>query len=146
MSRRHRDPYVAGLEQPVLLVPADLALLLWPAVERWVVEHERMGATGKLEAAAPLLKRWSTVVDLYRLGRFADEPRPANHAPAPRQSQSMSYVTADQAADELDCTPQHVTRMARRGDLDGARKVGRDWQIPPEAVAVLKRNGEGTNA
>lgn len=141
MSRR-QDPYVAGLEQPVLLVPADVALLLWPAIERWVREHHTMGATAKLEAAAPLLKRWSTVVELARLGRFAPEPRPANQGPRRGQSKVMSHITAGQAASELHCTAQHVTRMARRGDLDGAHKVGRDWQIPSEAVAVLKRKDE----
>jgi len=44
------------------------------------------------------------------------------------------HMTAQEAADRLGYTVQHVRRLLRDGGLDGA-KVGRDWLVLKTSVA-----------
>lgn len=43
------------------------------------------------------------------------------------------HITAQQAADRLDYTVQHVRRLLREGRLAGS-KVGRDWLVLETSV------------
>lgn len=43
------------------------------------------------------------------------------------------HLTAQQAADRLDYTVQHVRRLLREGRLEGT-KVGRDWVVEESKV------------
>lgn len=50
------------------------------------------------------------------------------------------HITAQEAAERLDYTVQHVRRLLRNGDLEG-RKIGRDWLVGQTSVAefAMKR-------
>lgn len=52
------------------------------------------------------------------------------------------FITTDDAAEQLQYTPQHVRRLVREGKLDG-EKVGRDWLVTRDSVA--KHLGEREN-
>ncbi len=43
------------------------------------------------------------------------------------------YLNCQEAAERLGCTRQHISRLARRGELTG-RKIGRDWVVSRESV------------
>src|SRR5277367_2025151 len=49
-------------------------------------------------------------------------------------AQSEASYTVAEAAAEMTVTQGYVRRLARRGDLNGAEKPGRDWLIPRQAV------------
>ena len=49
----------------------------------------------------------------------------------------MAFQTAKEAADRLGVTIRAVQKWAKEGKLDGAKKVGRDWMIPEEAISAL---------
>lgn len=51
---------------------------------------------------------------------------------ASRQSE-VSYTVAQVAA-EIHVSERHVRRLAKKGDLIGATRHGRDWLIPQTAV------------
>lgn len=53
----------------------------------------------------------------------------------------MTYLTCREAAERLAVSIQTVQRMARRGDLPGARKIGSQgatsqWRIPEDALSA----------
>ena len=54
-----------------------------------------------------------------------------------------NYMTAKEAAEELNITPSRVRAMIRDGVLAGAQKVGRDWLVPRESVENRKKNPVG---
>ena len=64
---RPPDSLILGLDGPELRVPADIAVLLWPAIEAWQAEHVRMGASVKLDSAQPVVDRWSWIVRMRRV-------------------------------------------------------------------------------
>jgi hypothetical protein len=43
-------------------------------------------------------------------------------------------LTTDQAAQMLDRDKTHVALLCRRGKLQGAKKIGRDWVIPKVSI------------
>lgn len=151
-------PYVLGLGGPELRIPADLAVMLWPAIDAWVAEHKRMGATSKLEAAKPAVDAWRYMYLQSRRVRFAREPAdgggefgpassPHDQIPASpppeREGNRSGEATCNtaEAAKVLGCTAKHVRVLADRGDLDGC-KVGRDWVIDRRSVVEhLRRSG-----
>lgn len=45
-----------------------------------------------------------------------------------------AFITTDDAAEQLQYTPQHIRRLVREGKLEG-EKVGRDWLVTQESVA-----------
>lgn len=47
--------------------------------------------------------------------------------------QDPSYLTTDEAAKQLQYSPQHIRRLVREGKLDGT-KVGRDWIVLADSV------------
>ncbi len=49
----------------------------------------------------------------------------------------MAFQTAKEAADRLGVTVRAIQKWAKEGRLDGAKKVGRDWMIPKEAIDAL---------
>ncbi len=49
----------------------------------------------------------------------------------------MAFQTAKEAADRLGVTIRAIQKWAKEGKLDGAKKVGRDWMIPEEAISAL---------
>ena len=46
----------------------------------------------------------------------------------------MEYLTTPQAAAKLGLTTGRVRQLAIAGELPGAKRFGRDWMIPKEAV------------
>ena len=46
----------------------------------------------------------------------------------------MEFETAKVAAERLGCTVRAVQQWASEGKLPGAKKQGRDWMIPTNAV------------
>lgn len=47
-----------------------------------------------------------------------------------------TYLTAEEAAKALGCSPGWVTTKCKRGDVGGATKRGRTWQIPRSFVVT----------
>lgn len=47
-----------------------------------------------------------------------------------------TYITTEDAAEQLDYTPQHIRRLVREGKLQG-EKVGRDWLVREQSVSQL---------
>jgi modification methylase len=47
--------------------------------------------------------------------------------------EDQEYISTEEAARRLRYTPQHVSRLARTGELTG-RKIGRDWMILRDSV------------
>jgi excisionase family DNA binding protein len=47
---------------------------------------------------------------------------------------SRHELTTHQAADQIGWTPSYLRRLARNGDIPGARKHGQDWRIPRRYV------------
>lgn len=67
--------------------------------------------------------------------RHTADTRPAN----------VATVTTREAAALLGVTAHAVRTQARRGRLPGARRVGRDWDVPASTVAdLLARRSSGT--
>jgi excisionase family DNA binding protein len=55
----------------------------------------------------------------------------------------QGWLSAEQVAAMLGMDPRSVRRLARRGELDGARLVAGTWRVPAEAVAEWIRAGCG---
>lgn len=51
----------------------------------------------------------------------------------------MSTVPLAQAAERLACSPEHLMRMARKGEVPGA-KIGRTWVFLEEDLSALVRS------
>jgi len=51
-----------------------------------------------------------------------------------KQVKEMEYFIAKQVAERFNVTPRTVTNWCKAGLLPGARKPGRDWLIPVEAL------------
>lgn len=52
-----------------------------------------------------------------------------------------AFITTDDAAEQLQYTPQHIRRLVREGKLEG-EKVGRDWLVTQDSVAKHLRERE----
>lgn len=61
-------------------------------------------------------------------------------------AQSEASYTVAEAAAEMTVTQGYVRRLARRGDLSGAEKPGRDWLIPRQAVTDYLETRSGRAA
>jgi excisionase family DNA binding protein len=48
--------------------------------------------------------------------------------------QESPYYTSEQAAIILQKTPDTVRRLCQRGEIPGARKIGREWLIPRASI------------
>jgi len=56
-------------------------------------------------------------------------------------------LTPEKCAEILQVTTLVVRRMCKRGEVPGARRVGRDWRIPAMAIGKLfELPGAGTSA
>ena len=51
-----------------------------------------------------------------------------------QEVKKMGFETAKEAAERLGCTVRAVQKWANEGKLPGAKKQGRDWMIPSNAV------------
>ena len=49
-------------------------------------------------------------------------------------AQESPYYTPEQAAVILQKTPDTVRRLCQRGEIPGARKIGREWLIPRVSI------------
>lgn len=49
------------------------------------------------------------------------------------------FLSVEQAAAELGIKPRAVQTACQRGQLPGAIQLGREWRIPPTAVAARKK-------
>lgn len=54
------------------------------------------------------------------------------------------HITAQEAADRLEYTVQHVRRLLREGDLNGT-KIGRDWIVVEGSVMDYATRRENLN-
>ena len=48
--------------------------------------------------------------------------------------QESPYYTSDQAAIILQKHPDTIRRLCKRGELEGARKIGGEWYIPRTTI------------
>lgn len=134
--REPSDPYrlepftPTGPDGPLIL-PHPVAVMLWPAVQAWTVEHERMGARSKLEATGPVRNRWEALV--LHAESFPRETIDGVAQHPPRESQHDDWISTADAADDIGCSRQWVNHLARRGDLD-SKLSGRDRLINRRSV------------
>lgn len=54
---------------------------------------------------------------------------------------NYTFLTSKDVAHLLDCSPDDVAQLAKRGDLE-ARKKGRFWRFRPEDVTDYKSQVE----
>lgn len=50
-------------------------------------------------------------------------------------------LTAKEYAELIGSSPQIVSRLARKGRIPGARKIGRDWLFPADARPIPASKG-----
>lgn len=54
------------------------------------------------------------------------------------------YATVQESAEMLDVTVSYIRRLLRRGDIEGAIKIGRDWIISVEDGKIkIKEKTDG---
>lgn len=59
--------------------------------------------------------------------------------------QLRNYLTIEQAAEVIGCTPGRVRQMANTGGIPGAEKIGnRLWMIPRREVEKIRDARPGT--
>lgn len=133
---RNRDAFVIGWPEPCLLLPAHVVALFAPAIEAWVVEHRRMGASTKLAEAEPFVVRWRWMAEQHGAG-FVTESDASPEASGRRRS-PHGYLDVADAADRLHCSTQWVCELLRRHELDG-HKVGRSWLVDTASVDAYER-------
>lgn len=64
--------------------------------------------------------------------------------PLVKSTETGEMVSTTEAGRMLGVTRNTVTAMAERGEIRGARRIGRNWQIPLEEVR--KQLGEQVNS
>jgi excisionase family DNA binding protein len=104
----------------------------------YYVNHRYLDPLRKAGKLGQALESWFRKVDLaWELSARGPEIQAGSE-------QSEVLYTVAEAAAEMDVTQRHVRRLAQRGDID-ARRYGRDWLIPPQAVSDYlqerRRNG-----
>ena len=52
----------------------------------------------------------------------------------------MNFLTTKEAADLLNLTTRRISGLCASGDLSGAFREGRRWQIPKNAIESFKNN------
>ncbi len=55
----------------------------------------------------------------------------------------MDYMTTTEAAAELGVTRARIRQFIAEGRLPGARKAGRDWLIPRDALEPVRERKPG---
>lgn len=53
----------------------------------------------------------------------------------------MDVLTTEEYAKKLGIDPSRVRRLCEAGRIPGAKKIGRDWIIPENAVPVAASRG-----
>ncbi len=61
-----------------------------------------------------------------------------SHEVRPDIVTAVTYIDTTEASTELGTTPQHVTRLARSGQLAGAVKRSTGWRVPRSAIDARK--------
>ena len=83
-------------------------------------------------------------------GQFTDLVKllAAGSARAPRFGRISGAVrfTTSEAASALNVSPGHVRRLATSGRFAGARRQGRDWLIPVDAIEDYRKARRDTAA
>ena len=64
-----------------------------------------------------------------------DNPRTLADSAAHRTA--LGYLSAKQAANELECSDAYIRQLCLAGRITGAIKLGRDWLIP-HPICVTK--------
>src|SRR3712207_2284608 len=95
--------FLLGDGGPEVRVPAELVVLLWPAVRDHARELEARGATERLRRLLPLLRAWSYAAgeaNLRRAGGFRPELTDGNRDPlsADWLRNEGDWLSAGQAA------------------------------------------------
>ncbi len=48
--------------------------------------------------------------------------------------ENKAYYSPEEVADYLSVSPETIRNLCRRGEIPGARQVGRQWRIPRSYV------------
>jgi len=120
---RPAEHLIAGLTGPVVLLSARVAAQL----DRDVLDHYRRNHRGTDREVDETLIAIRIAALLY-VGRASVSDPGQNHAPPP--ATGASWLTVQDAASKLGCSPRSIRRSINNGRL-AARRVGPLWLINP---------------
>lgn len=122
-----------------MLIHAEEAHLLRPALEWFVADLQRMGASKKLERIGPIVVRCRWLANWYaaHLRDISADENAANRGETPAPSQHDDWITTDDAGAMLAVTPTRVCQPLRLRELDG-RKVGRVRLVSAASVRAYQ--------
>jgi excisionase family DNA binding protein len=146
-NNAHRIRRNRGPERPLHLTLDDGSVIIPPAVASDVLRALVRDLTARVRAdggeVAPDVRR--LLYALHAAAHRADIERSSDNGTAPSPPATVTEVSVDEAAALLECTPEYVRRLARRGTL-AARRIGRRaWAINRTALEH-HRHGTGATA
>ncbi|GAB2922839.1 helix-turn-helix domain-containing protein [Streptomyces heilongjiangensis] len=118
-------------ETGAVVVPPSLANTVFVAVVAHLHARTRDGGATLTPEARTLLR------DLNRAASHPVSPtKPAGGEPA------NLMLGMGEAAALIGCTPQWARRLAARGEIPGAQRVGRIWLVPSTSLDAFRHERE----
>ncbi|MEU2719738.1 helix-turn-helix domain-containing protein [Streptomyces smyrnaeus] len=146
LIRRNREA-----EQPLGLALADGSIIIPPAVAGDVLRALVRDLTARVRAdggeIAPDVRRLLYALHdaVQRTDRRTEIEHSSDNGTAPPPTATVAEVSVDEAAALLECTPEYVRRLVRRGTLTARRLGARAWAINRAALEHY-RHGTGATA
>lgn len=127
-NREHEGPLDLTLDDGSVVIPSAVASDVLRALVRDLTARVRADC-GEV---APDVRR--LLYALHTAAQRADIEQSSDNGTAPPHPATVGEVSVDEAAALLECTPEYVRRLARRGTLTARRLGARAWAIDRTAL------------